>query len=100
MPTITQTRETGDLTVLTIKRVRAAMLLASQLIEDDDQRASMFIAVAVDLINASAQMLEHDGQVAPRSAMMMVIASVLYAVDDPQIRSVIETVLGKRTQKP
>jgi hypothetical protein len=99
MPEIRQTQETGDLTVLTIKRVRAAVSLALQLIEDDDQRASILIGVAVDMVNGAASLLEHDGKVPARSAMLATIVSVLTAVDDPQIKAMITAILHDQRAK-
>jgi hypothetical protein len=100
MPIIEQTREVGDLTVLTVKRVRQQILLALQLIDDDDQKATVLIGCAVDLINAASDMMEHDGKVDPTTAMMTVVGSVLAAVDNPKIKSVVRSILTKHMSMP
>ncbi|MEY9235341.1 hypothetical protein ABIF78_007664 [Bradyrhizobium japonicum] len=94
-----QTKETADLARLSVERVRYAVMLAGQLIEDDEQRASILITCAVDLINGAASLLEQDGKVSPHAAMTTAVLSVMSAVDDAKVQAAMATLLTKR-KKP
>lgn len=94
-----QTAETADLTVLAIERVRKAVMMVGQLIDDDGQRASVLMACAVDLIDGAASLLERDGELSPHDAMMMAIVSVMCAVDDEKVRTKMNALVATLNKK-
>ena len=94
-----QNQETVDLTNLAIERVRKAVMLVGQLIADDEQRASLLMAVAVDLIDGAASLFEGTGKWSRHDSMMMAIMSVMCAVDDEVVRAKMNALVTQLQKK-
>ena len=85
-------QEFKDLAKLARERTRKAVVSVAQLIEDDKERAALLVAIAADMLDGAAAMLEEgDYDVSENEAFEQVFTLLIASVGYERVLAAIST---------